>query len=129
MVFTIITIRSEMRSTPTDEFGRVYGKQLNKLPEVTPKPMPVVAEAAPVPEAPSADPFALDAAAREQYLGDTRLEPVTDSASAPLQSGVLVPSTGTAQSGIRVEGGPGGVTIVREQEKTAPVLGGGFGRP
>jgi hypothetical protein len=129
LLFTLITIGSEMRSTPTDEYGRVYGKQLNKLPEVTPRAaMPVVTESS-VPEAASADPFSLDAAAREQYLGDTRLEPATQ--SAPLSpAGVTIPAPRpVGQSGVRVEGGPEGVVIVRDQEKQAPVLGGGFGKP
>lgn len=129
LLFTVITIRSEMRSTPTDEYGRVYGKQLNKLPEVTPRAaMPVVAESSSVPEAASADPFSLDAAAREQYLGDTRLEPATQ--SAPLSpAGVTIPAPRGVQSDVRVEGGPEGVVIVRDREKQAPVLGGGFGKP
>ena len=122
VIFLAITIRSEMRGSNEGNYGRLYEKQVKKLQPVEPQAMPVVTEAPPVAEGASADPFSLDAAAREQYLGDTRLTPAPATASA-LGYG------GEPQSSLRVEGGPDGVTVTNTEPRPQPVLGGGFGRP
>ena len=121
VIFLAITIRSEMRHPNGQDYGRLYEKQVQKLKPVEPQAIPVVTEA-PVAEGASADPFSLDAAQREQYLGDTRLTPPPTTASA-LGFG------GEQQSSLRVEGGPDGVTVTNTEPRPKPVLGGGFGRP
>lgn len=125
VLFTLITIRSEIGNKTVEDYGRLYGSQVQKLPEVQPKQVPVVTEAVPVQDASSADPFSLNAAAREQYLGNPTLEPV-------LTATTITP-TGTqprigADGAVRVEGGPEGLTVVQETKKAPAVLGGGFGR-
>lgn len=116
-------IRSEMRDSTGEEYGRLYGREIKKNPEITPE---VVAErpVAPVDESVSADPFALDSARREQYLGSPTLEPVplvdvnTASIAPPPQSG----------DSVRIVGGPEGVALVQKDTRRPPALGGGFGR-
>jgi hypothetical protein len=115
-------IRSEMRDSTGDDYGRLYQRELQKAPVVEPN---IVAgsEVAPVDEQASADPFALDAAAREQYLGTTPLQPEPVVSSAV----TYVPASTAGESELKIVGGPDGVTIEQER-RHAPVLGGGFGR-
>ena len=123
VIFLAITIRSEMRRPSGEDYGRLYEKQVQKLQPVEPQAMPAVTEAQPVAEGASADPFSLDAANREQYLGDTRLTRAPSTASALGHTG------DQQQSSLRVEGGPDGVTVTNTEPRPKPVLGGGFGRP
>ena len=123
VLFLVITIRSEMRGDNGEDYGRLYEKQAQKLQPVEPQAVPVVTEAEAVSEATSADPFSLDAAKREQYLGDTRLTPPPATAST-IGFGGQQPA-----SSLRVEGGPDGVTVTNTEPRPQPVLGGGFGRP
>ena len=124
VVVAVLNIRSEMRdTTSSEEFGRLYQQDIDKSPQ--PKATAASAmEIAPVDEAASADPFALDAARREQYLGRTPLEPVA------LIDPVVenVPVAASTGDSVRIVGGPEGVTLVREDRKAGPALGGGFGR-
>jgi hypothetical protein len=125
LVVAGFNIRSEMRARATEEYGRLYGRTMKGAP--APEAMAVTeAEIAPVDEAASADPFALDAARREQYLGRPQLEPVplVEPEAIPPAPVEPVPMT----SEVRVVGGPEGVALVQDQ-RPAPVLGGGFGRP
>lgn len=125
MVVAAINIGSEMRDTTGDDYGRLYGRAIKKTPAVEPL---VVTErtVAPVDEARSADPFSLDSAAREQYLGSPTLtpEPVIRS-----DAGALTPAAPAGGSKVRIEGGPDGVGLVEEAAPRAPQLGGGFGLP
>ena len=125
VIFILITIRSEWGTRTSEDYGRLYGDQVQKVPETKPLPMPVVTEAAPVQDAPSADPFSLKAAAREQYLGNPTLEPVVTSTS--ITPGYDQPRLGTAGA-VRVEGGPEGLVVVQKAKRPDAVLGGGFGR-
>ncbi|HEU4522305.1 MAG TPA: hypothetical protein VFT12_09900 [Thermoanaerobaculia bacterium] len=121
-----LNIRSEMRDSTGEDFGRLYQGELKKAPVVEPSPI-VEREVVSVDEAASADPFSIASAAREQYLGSTSLTPepvIRADASAVSFTPV---SSDSRDSRVRIVGGPDGVELVREERK-APVLGGGFGR-
>ena len=118
----VLNIRSEMRDTTGGEYGRLYGRGIESVPEVEARG---AAPAAAVDEAASADPFSVDAARREQYLGNASLEPV------PLLDPAVDTTAYTrrpSDSGVSIVGGPEGVAIVTEEARHAPALGGGFGR-
>lgn len=123
LLLAVLNIRSEMRDVSGEEFGRLYGREIKKAP--APEPVVVTeASVAPVDEATSADPFSLDAARREQYLGSPTLEPVPLLEPSAAEQTALT----TAQaSDLKIVGGPDGVAIVAE-ERREPVLSGGFGR-
>ena len=123
VVLAGLNIRSEMRKPASEDFGRLYGRELKRAPVVETVAV-TEREVAPVDEAVSADPFSLDAAAREQYLGRPTLtpEPVINS-----DAGFTQASVAGSESAVRIVGGPEGVTLVQE-ERRAPVLSGGFGR-
>ena len=125
LIVAVLNIRSEMRDTTGDEdYGRLYGREMTKAPPVTPAPITERPAVAPVDESASADPFSLEAAAREQYLGAPSLtpEPVT----TPTTATTIAP-TGS-ESDVRIVGGREGVQLIQEERKK-PQLGGGFGRP
>lgn len=122
-----MNIRSEMREPKDDDFGRLYERELSKAPVVEAE---VVTDRniAPVDEAASADPFSLESAAREQYLGRPTFEPVPLLEPAPIvRAGDPASRDGAADSRVKIVGGPEGVELVQESRR-APVLGGGFGR-
>lgn len=125
LIVAVLNIRSEMRdSTGDEDFGRLYGREMKKAPPVTPAPITERSVVAPVDESASADPFSLDAASREQYLGSTSLtpEPVTTATTT-----TTIAPTGS-DSDVRIVGGPEGIGLIQE-ERRKPQLGGGFGRP
>ena len=125
LIIAGLNIRSEMRDTTGDEdFGRLYGREIKKAPAVTPVPV-TERVVAPVDESPSADPFSLDAAAREQYLGTPSLTPEPVITTNPV---VPVIPQGESETRVRIVGGPEGVELVKE-ERHRPQLGGGFGQP
>ena len=119
-----MNIRSEMRDTTGDDFGRLYERELAKAPVVEPAPV-AEADVLPVDEAASADPFSLEAAAREQYLRAAIGAPV--SSPAPSSAVVTFAGENTGAPKLKIVGGPDGVSVVEERRR-APVLGGGFGR-
>lgn len=125
IVIAVLNIRSEMRDTTGEDYGRLYGREIKKAPPV--QAIPVTERTlAPVDEAHSADPFSLEAAKREQYLGSPELVP------APATSADATGWTSTAPrpdaSNVRIVGGAEGVELVQEETAKAPKLGGGFGR-
>ncbi|HET7706994.1 MAG TPA: hypothetical protein VFM36_12985 [Thermoanaerobaculia bacterium] len=125
LIVAVLNIRSEMRDTTGDEdFGRLYGREMKKAPPVTPAPITERPVVAPVDESASADPFSLESAAREQYLGTPTLtpEPVTTATMT-----TTIAPTGS-EADVRIVGGPEGVGLIQEERKK-PQLGGGFGRP
>ena len=126
IVIAGFNIRSEMRGSSSDEFGRLYGREMKKAPSPEAAVVTEAAVAA-VDEAASADPFALDAARREQYLGTPTLEPVPLLDPSAVSNDPLIPATSQTTSDVRIVGGPEGVTLQHEQG-ARPVLGGGFGR-
>jgi hypothetical protein len=94
------------------------------------KPLEVVRETPAVDEQYGADPMLLEPAARAQYLGDTRIEPVYPD-GAPAAAGMITTSETVApleKSRAVIVGGPEGVSVVEEQKRALPKLGGGFGR-
>lgn len=118
-----LNIRSEMRKPADEGFGRLYSGELKKAPVVETVAI-TERNVAPIDEAASADPFSLDAAAREQYLGRPTLtpEPVIN------PDGVFATQASvSSESAVRIVGGPEGVTLIQENRR-APVLSGGFGR-
>ena len=121
-----LTIRSEMRDSTGEDFGRLYQGELKKAP-VTEPVVVTERELTPVNEAASADPFSLEAAAREQYLGRASLtpEPVIEPSGDMI--GLAAPVTPATTARVRIVGGPDGVSLVQD-ERRAPVLAGGFGR-
>jgi len=115
IVFIGLTLQSELRRPRTDDYGRLFGKQVSSQPAIAPRADAIVHEA-PVEDQTAADPLLVAPAAREQYLG------VTNSiAPAPRQ-----------EPDVHVDGpvitGPNGVTIVRGGTPRRAVLSGGIFR-
>lgn len=128
-LFAVITVRSEMRDRTSDgDYGRLARRSIARAPEVAPRPVPV-AEASPVPEAASADPFLIQAAAREQYLRSdlAPLSPTTPAVAEGQANAAPATRASSGQEHVAVVGGPEGVTPMKTEERR-PVLGGGFGR-
>jgi hypothetical protein len=124
-LFAVMSIASELRNPGDNDFGRLYSREVAKVPDTTPKPIEsAVVPAEPVDDAVSADPFLLEAAAREQYLGVTELTPppVTP---APSEAPAPLPKE---HARIEITGDGSGVVIVQKDNVNAPVLGGGFMR-
>jgi hypothetical protein len=134
LVFIAVSIRSELRgrNTGDSEYGRLYGNEVPVVEDVTRKGIERVVES-PVDDQLSADPFAVDAAKREQYLRAQPLQPVplttsvTDTGFAAPPAPILGRS-GTDERRVVITGGPEGVGVVVE-ERPRPALGGGFGKP
>jgi hypothetical protein len=124
-LFAVISIASELRNPGEADFGRLYGREVAKVPETEAKSVEsAVVPAEPVDETASADPFLLQSAAREQYLGvNEPLEPVVT--PAPVEAPTPLPRE-TAR--IEISGDANGVAIVQKDNVNAPVLGGGFMR-
>jgi hypothetical protein len=121
LAFLGITIRSEMRGSKTQSYGRLYETQV--VAEVKQKPVEVVREApAPVPDQSHADPMLVEPLSREQWLHDNPQPPTYNTAAA-----AQVVGTSEGDSRVTIVGGPEGVTVVRETRRK-PVLSGGFGR-
>ncbi|HVS32827.1 MAG TPA: hypothetical protein VMS98_15390 [Thermoanaerobaculia bacterium] len=131
VLFVGISIRSELRGRNVGEsgYGRLYGNEVPVVEDVTRRPVEPVVEA-PVSEQLSADPFAVDAARREQFLRARPPEPVTASVTDPAYAPSPAPILGRQGSDERVviTGGPEGVGVV-VVERERPELGGGFGKP
>lgn len=126
VVFGAISIYSELRRPSRDEYGRLFGREVQRVPEVTPNITQPVIEAQPVPDQESADPLLLESAAREQYLGVTELpqQPVQASTMPVSDAPRITPNTEVA-----IVGGADGVSIVKtESGSSLPKLGGGFGK-
>ena len=126
VVFVIISIRSEMRGRGVGtDYGRLVNRDLPPAEEIARKPIETVQEKE-VDETPSADPFDLKSAAREQYLG------VTQTASVPLLEPVQPPPAPVrvgAEADMVIVGDSNGVAVVPTKRAEKPQLGGGFGRP
>jgi hypothetical protein len=124
-LFAVISIASEMRGPAKEDFGRLYGREVAKVPETTPEPIQsAIVPAEPVDDNASADPFLLEAAAREQYLGvNEPLQPVVT--PAPVEAPAPLPKE---HARIEISGDANGVAIVQKDNVNAPVLGGGFMR-
>lgn len=116
-----ITVAAALRHpNMTDDFGRLYGRQLPSATSVPKKPE-IVYEAAPIADANSADPMLVAPAAREQILlGSNAQRPAPAVAS-------MTPPAPSSSARMTIVGGPEGVSIVRQNEMQ-PVLGGGFMR-
>ncbi|HUP46249.1 MAG TPA: hypothetical protein VM779_12130 [Thermoanaerobaculia bacterium] len=123
LILAGLNIRSEMGGGTGEDFGRLYERELAKVPVVEPERV-MESDVIAVDEAPSADPFSVEAATREQYL--RRYEPEPPPLLEPGEAVTYSPAAG-GESRLRIVGGPDGVALVRE-ERHAPVLGGGFGR-
>jgi hypothetical protein len=119
VLFVIISIRSEMRGTGPEYYGRLYERELPQVEQQ--RPVEVVREAAPVPEQTHADPTLTEAYAREQWLRDTATTAV------PTTTVAVQPRVASADSKVAIVGGTDGVAIV-QLERRKPVLAGGFGR-
>jgi hypothetical protein len=134
VIFAAVSIRSEMRHSKGEGYGRLFGTQVPNQ-EIA-KPKYDVVKENPVSDQTAADPTLLVPAARAQTLGigidpnnpsstgtlvetaTTTITPVTvDQASTPVLQG---------QSGVSIVGGTDGVTIVRNSDRQRPVLSGGI---
>ena len=126
-LFAVISIASELRNPGDSDFGRLYGREVAKVPETTAQPIQsAVVPAEPVDETASADPFLLQSAAREQYLGvNEPLAPVPPVTPAPSEAPTPLPKD---PARIQISGDANGVAIVQKDNVNAPVLGGGFMR-
>ena len=132
LLFIAISIRSELRGRNVGEsgYGRLYGREVPATPDVTRKPIEPVVES-PVDDQLSADPFAVDAANREQFLRaqppEPLIAPVTDTGFAAPPAPILG-RRGSDERRVVITGGPEGVGVV-VVERERPELGGGFGKP
>jgi hypothetical protein len=127
VLFTVATIRSELRGRRAGDYGRLLSRG---LPEQTaPRPPEIVTEAPSlVQDETSADPMLVGPAARAQYLGDTTLAPLlTTQTTTDFQQ--REPLLGQGNDRLVIVGGLEGVAIVREEGPRRPKLGGGFGKP
>jgi hypothetical protein len=133
-VFTVITVRSEMRDPDHASYGRLVNRELPS--PVQPKPVEVVHEQAPaVDDSTRADPMLTTPAAREQYL-HAGTNVVGGPLAAPLPAPALASveplpraeaSVATGQTRVAIVGGIDGVQVVH-QTRRRPVLSGGFGK-
>jgi hypothetical protein len=125
IVIALLNIRSEMRDATGEDYGRLYGREIKKAPPV--EAIPVTERAvAPVDEGHSADPFSLEAAKREQYLGSPTLTPEPVISADTMGWGSTAPRPDAAN--VRIVGGAEGVELVQEEAARTPKLSGGFGR-
>ena len=127
VLFAAITIRSEMRGRhATEYYGQLYQSE---LPPIEQKPVQVVREAEPVPDATHADPMLIQPMVREQWLHDqAAMTGVT--ASSPVDvdmSQRAVAAVASGETDVAIVGGSDGVAVVK-QERRRPQLRGGFGR-
>jgi hypothetical protein len=122
-LFAGVTIAAHLRRpNHTDDFGRLYGRQ---LPSATVKQPEIVREGAPIADANSADPMLVAPQARAQLLlADSNVPAKTTIVAPAIQSVAPIRSSGER---VTVVGGPEGVSIVKQSE-TRPVLAGGFMR-
>ena len=114
-IFAAITIEANLRGRkPTEDYGRLYGRQIESVNAVPAKP--VVVEEAPIPDQAAADPTLIDSMRREQILHAE----VPVAVQSNVQPRVI-------NGKIAIVGGPEGVGLVQSDRKQ-PVLRGGFGR-
>ena len=111
----------------TDDYGRLFGKQITQPQTQAPKPPDIITEA-PVQDQYGADPQLVEPAAREQYLG-VDPKPVTPVQVSPAAA-PAPPAPVPTQQGDRVAivGDEKGVAIARTTSTATPKLTGGFGR-
>ena len=122
-LFAVITIEANLRRPKqSDDFGRLYGRQLPSATAVPKKPE-IVYEAAPIADANSADPMLVAPAAREQILLGSNAQRPTATVAPIAQTAPVMASSAR----MTIVGGPEGVSIV-EQSEARPVLSGGFMR-
>jgi hypothetical protein len=125
VLFIALTVQSEFRHSKSENYGRLFGKQVSGQPAVVPQKVEVVHEA-PVPDQTAADPLLIAPAAREQYLGVTNAnapQPVVSSSVVPPP-----PTIETRQGGVAIVGGPEGVTVAKNETAAKPTLSGGIFR-
>lgn len=123
-LFAGITIVANLRgrNSPKDEYGRLYGRQIQPT-RIAPKPEDIVTEA-PINDQDHADPTLIRAQARAQLL---QAGSNVSTAPAPVAAASAIP-TPTGEEHVTIVGGPEGVQLVKKNSDR-PVLGGGFGRP
>lgn len=127
IIFLGLTIRSEMRHTSGNDYGRLFGKQVARQNDAVKPKLDVIKEA-PVPDQTAADPLLVEAAARSQYLGADTMAPPPPVAPPPATASEAAapPEIRGSVSGATIVGGPNGVTIVRGKNPRQPVLSGGI---
>ena len=130
-----VTMRSEMRHGNGQGYGRLFGTQVRNEQELA-KPKYDVVKEGPVPDQTAADPTLIAPSARAQALG-IGLNPMA-TPTIPASTGTLVEVPGAntgfeqpqpvlqGQGGVSIVGGTGGVTIVRQNDRSRPTLGGGI---
>lgn len=122
VIFAVITIHSEMRGFTSGNYGRLYSREIAKVPQPAVGAPEIVTEAEPIADRISADPFALAAARREQYLLDEGALPVTMTTYTAPASAVS-PATGGR---IHIVQSADGVIATQESRNETPKLRGGF---
>lgn len=121
VLFTIVSIRSELRRPDGTGYGRLVEREL--APPVEPKPVEVVETAGEtVPDATHADPMLVEPMVREQWI-----RPEDEFAVVPAGNSRAEASVAAGHTEVAIVGGPDGVAVV-QQERRRPVLAGGFGR-
>ena len=122
VLFTVITIRSEMRDPDQGNFGQLYERQ---LPLVETQPDAPVIEETTVADETHSDPMLMQPAARAQWLTD---EPAPVVASSIATGATRAESAvATGETRVAIVGGSEGVAIVK-RDRRKPELSGGFGR-
>jgi hypothetical protein len=67
-IFTTVTMTSELRGTPKDEFGRLYQQRIPEPGAARPEPV-VIEEGPQISDATAADPLRVETIQKEHYLG------------------------------------------------------------
>ncbi|HKB79718.1 MAG TPA: hypothetical protein VKH35_08385 [Thermoanaerobaculia bacterium] len=109
ILFLALTFQGEFHRSNADGYGRLFNRQV-PVRTALPAPRPAVIVEQPVRDETAADPLLIEPAAREQYLGSPELEPQP-----------------RAAEGAAVDG-PNGITIVRNPQRSRPLLSGGIFR-
>lgn len=122
--FAGLTIRSEMRHGSSNDYGRLFGKQVERE-RTEPKAKFDVIRETPVADQTAADPLLVAAAAREQYLGvnDASVQPVINASAV-----TTAQSLDSPRGALAIVGGTDGVSIVRNNGEKRPTLAGGIFR-
>lgn len=132
-LFVAITVYSNVRGTPSGDYGRLLGRQVAVPNDDFVRKTGVVTEA-PVPDQTAPDPMLVAPAAREQLLrADSNVPPATPAAAITAPAApAFVASNVSAEArgnGVAVVGDGTGIAIVRGAAGDKPVLSGGIFKP
>jgi hypothetical protein len=127
LLLAAFNVLSELRAPKDREYGRIYGRQMQKDQSLAARAPEIIPEA-PVADQTSANPMILSSAAREQILGVTTLPPATPQ---PMTSASSIDTFGTASpvrphGRVAIVGDGKGVAIVTQTTRDEDKLRGGI---